>query len=140
MFGKKTNALTKFKIAFISLGFISAWFLYRQYFNPQAQGNSSKSRYQLPAGIQPNPDQVAALKNIQQSSEETFAAIRSQIASLEGKIKEAQKSGSPMIPMLIQQLGSLQKELKNTDFRAQQQIVDLLTPEQRSQLEDFSPK
>jgi uncharacterized protein HemX len=107
--------ILKIAIAVIAIGWAG------HYFRKSETHSQKSSRYQLPAGLLPNEQQKSELSDLQASSEATFQALHSQINALKEKLQSAQKSNSPVAPMLMQQ-----------------QIFEMLTPEQRSQLQSFS--
>jgi protein CpxP len=89
-------------------------------------------------GINLTDDQKAKMKEIGQSFRESTKSLHEQLRAKRGELRQASEGGpfnEALATQKLQQSAGLQAKLMGEQFRMRQQMLSVLTPEQKTQLE-----
>jgi Spy/CpxP family protein refolding chaperone len=89
-------------------------------------------------GIDLTDDQKAKMKQISQSFRERTQSLRQQLGAKRQELRQASEGGTyneALATQKLQETASLQAKLKGEQFRMHQEMLSVLTPEQKTQLE-----
>ena len=90
------------------------------------------------AGINLTDDQKAKMKEIGQSFRESTKSLREQLRAKRQELRQASEGGTfneALATQKLQESAGLQAKLMGEQFRMRQQMLSVLTPEQKTQLE-----
>ena len=89
-------------------------------------------------GLDLTDEQKARLQQIHQSFDERTKALREQLRAKHGEVRQASEGGTFNEALATQKLteaASLQAKLMGEEFKLRQESLSVLTPEQKTQLE-----
>jgi protein CpxP len=89
-------------------------------------------------GINLTDDQKAKMKEIGQSFRESTRSLREQLRAKRQELRQANEGGTfneALATQKLQESAGLQAKLMGEQFRMRQQMLSVLTPEQKTQLE-----
>lgn len=89
-------------------------------------------------GINLTDDQKAKMKEIGQSFRESTKSLREQLRAKRQELRQASEGGTfneALATQKLQESAGLQAKLMGEQFRMRQQMLSVLTPEQKTQLE-----
>ena len=90
------------------------------------------------AGINLTDDQKAKMKEIGQSFRESTKSLHEQLRAKRQELRQASEGGTfneALATQKLQESAGLQAKLMGEQFRMRQQMLSVLTPEQKTQLE-----
>jgi protein CpxP len=90
------------------------------------------------AGMNLTDDQKAKMKEIGQSFRESTKSLREQLRAKRQELRQASEGGTfneALATQKLQESAGLQAKLMGEQFRMRQQMLSVLTPEQKTQLE-----
>jgi len=90
------------------------------------------------AGINLTDDQKAKMKEIGQSFRESTKSLHEQLRAKREELRQASEGGTfneALATQKLQESAGLQAKLMGEQFRMRQQMLSVLTPEQKTQLE-----
>ena len=98
-------------------------------------------------GVNLTEDQKAKMKQISQSFRERTQSLHQQLRAKRQELRQANEGGTfneGLATQKLQESASLQAKLMGEQFRMRQEMLSVLTPEQKTQLEqkraEFKPK
>jgi protein CpxP len=89
-------------------------------------------------GLNLTDDQKAKMKQIGQSFRESTQSLREQLRAKRQELRQANEGGTfneALATQKLQESASLQAKLMGEQFRMRQEMLSVLTPEQKTQLE-----
>jgi Spy/CpxP family protein refolding chaperone len=89
-------------------------------------------------GITLTEDQKAKMKQIGQSSRESTRPLREQLQAKRQELRQATEGGTfneALATQKLQEMAGLQAKLMGERFKLRQEMLSILTPEQKTQLE-----
>jgi periplasmic protein CpxP/Spy len=89
-------------------------------------------------GITLNEDQKAKMKQIGESSRETNRPLREQLQAKRQELRQASEGGTfneALATQKLQEMAGLEAKLMGERFKLRQEMLSILTPEQKTQLE-----
>ena len=84
--------------------------------------------------------QVAQAKQIRDSHRETLAGLRNQMRAKREEIRESEKTGTfneALVNQKLTEIAGIQTKLMGEEFQMRQQFLALLTPEQKTKLDQM---
>ena len=84
--------------------------------------------------------QVVQAKQIRDSHRETLAGLRNQMRAKREEIRESEKTGTfneALVNQKLTEIAGIQTKLMGEEFQMRQQFLALLTPEQKTKLDQM---
>jgi len=101
-------------------------------------GHGGEMRGMMFRGITLTDDQKAKMKQISQSFRERTQSLHQQLRAKRDELRQASEGGTfneALATQKLQESASLQAKLMGEQFRMRQEMLSVLTPEQKTQLE-----
>jgi len=101
-------------------------------------GGERGGRGMMFGGINLTDDQKAKMKQISQSFRERTQSLHQELRAKRQELRQASESGTfneTLATQKLQESASLQAKLMGEQFRMRQEMLSVLTPEQKTQLE-----
>jgi protein CpxP len=102
------------------------------------EGRGGRMRGMMLAGVTLTDDQKAKIKSIGQSFRERTQSLHEQIRAKRQELRRASEGGTfneALATQKLQESAALEAKLMAEQFNMRQQMISVLTPEQRTQLE-----
>ena len=106
--------------------------------NKEGRGGRGGMRGMMLKGINLTDDQKAKMKQISQSFRERTQSLHQELRAKRQELRQASEGGTfneALATQKLQESASLQAKLMGEQFKMRQEMLSVLTPEQKTQLE-----